>query len=46
VLIASALTRDERSRLVAELDPDKAQENWKAIEMLRDACLAMDRKRQ
>lgn len=46
VLIASALTRHERSRLVAELDPDKAQENWKPIEMLRDACLAMDRKRQ
>ncbi|ANP47719.1 hypothetical protein [Candidatus Viadribacter manganicus] len=46
VLIASALTRDERSKLVAELDPDRAQENWKAIEMLRDACLAMDRRRQ
>lgn len=46
VLIASALTRDERSKLIRELDPDQAQENWKAIEMLRDACLAMDRKRQ
>lgn len=46
VLIASALTSDERSKLIAELDPDKAQEKWQAIEMLRDACLALDRKRQ
>lgn len=46
VLIASALTRDERSKLIATLDPDKAQEKWRAIEMLREACLAMDRKRQ
>lgn len=46
VLIAAALKPDERSRFVSELDPDKAQEKWKAIEMLRDACLAMDRERQ
>ncbi|MEZ5956186.1 MAG: SMI1/KNR4 family protein [Hyphomonadaceae bacterium] len=46
VLIASALTREERSKLIRDLDPDKSQAKWKAIEMLRDACLAMDRRRQ
>jgi hypothetical protein len=46
VLIAAALNPEERTKLVADLDPDKAQERWKAIEMLRDACLAMDRERQ
>ncbi|MEQ1492966.1 MAG: hypothetical protein ABL932_20680 [Terricaulis sp.] len=46
VLIAEALPRAERTKLIAELDRDKAQEKWRAIEMLRDACLAMDRKRQ
>ena len=44
VFIAGALEPDERARFAAELDPDKAQEKWKAIEMLRDACFAMDRK--
>lgn len=46
VLIAAALDPAERAELVAGLDPDKAQERWKAIEMLRDACIAMDKKRQ
>lgn len=46
ILIAAALPRTERTKLIAELDPDKAQEKWRAIEMLRDACIAMNRERQ